>query len=345
MPSPVSYPDRSTGLIIFGILEIALGGLCALMIPFMLLGAVFSRKAMGGPMPAGTYVAGICSYSFAAAILVALGIGSIQARRWARALNLIAAVVGLIMGSIMTVFLTIAMPSGFMAGMHQAAANTPNAPPLSTAATAIILTLIIIFFSFFFVAVPLAFLLFFSRKTVEETCKWRDPVERWTDRCPLPVLAVSLLLGFGAAYCLLTALTTPIATLFGKYVTGWPAAVLLVGVAVLQGFLAFALYRLSLAGWWTTFITMALRLISETITYAHADLLKAYSKMGWSQTRLDFMNANPTFHRGGFLWFGVAISFIFMMYLLWTKRYFRDVATPEQANAPPPPHLSSPPSF
>ena len=315
------------------------------MIPFMLLGAALSRKAMGGPMPAGAYVAGICSYSFAAAILVALGIGSIQARRWARALNLITAVVGLILGSIMTVFLAIVLPSGFMAGMHQAAVNTPNAPPLSTAAAAIILTLIILFFSFFFVAVPLAFLFFFSRKTVEETCKRRDPVERWTDRCPLPVLAVSLLLGFGAVYCLLTAVTTPIATLFGKYLTGWPAAVLLVVVAVLQGFLAFALYRLSLAGWWTTLITMSLRLISETITYGHADLLKAYSRMGWSQTRLDYMNANPTFHRGGFLWFGVAISVIFVGYFLWTKRYFPGSAETEQANDPLPPPLSSPPSF
>ena len=333
------------GLIVFGIVEIALGGLSALMIPFMLLGAVFSRKAMGGPMPAGTYVAGICSYSFAAAILVALGIGSIQARRWARALNLIAGVVGLILGSIMTVFLALVLPSGFMAGMHQAAARTPNAQPVSTAAAAIILTLIIIFFSIFFVLVPLAFLLFFSRKTVEETCKRRDPIERWTDRCPLPVLAVSLLLAFGAAYCLLTAVTTPIATFFGKYVTGWPAAVFLVGFALLNGFLAFEFYRLRLIGWWIAFITLVLRLVSETITYSHADLLKAYSKMGWSQTRLDYMNANPTFHRGGFLWFGVTISVIFMVYLFWTKRYFPGAVESEQASVPLPPPLSSPPSF
>jgi len=47
VPEVPALKDRSTGLAIYGIVEIILGALAALMIPFMLLGAAFSRKMPG----------------------------------------------------------------------------------------------------------------------------------------------------------------------------------------------------------------------------------------------------------------------------------------------------------
>jgi hypothetical protein len=338
------YPDRTTGLTIFGILEIALGGLAALMIPFMLLGAVMSRKFAGGGMPAGSYVATICSYSFAAAALVALGVGSIQARRWARALNLILAWAGLIFGVIATFAMAVFLPAGFMPAFRQAMASTPNAPPISTGAVAVILTIVIVFFSILFVLVPLAFLLFFSRKDVEETCKRRDPVERWTDRCPLPVLAVSLMFGFGAAYTVLMAVTTPLLPFFGRYLTGLPASGALLVLGAVDGYLALALYRLRAAAWWTAMTLLALRMISSMITYRRDDLLRAYAKMGWSQSQLEQMSANPTF-RTGMLWWGLAVGLVFLGYMIWIKRYFEASAPapdmPLVAATPAPPAAES----
>jgi hypothetical protein len=322
-----AYPDRSTGLTIFGILEIALGGLAALMIPLMLLGAAMSRKVAGAGMPAGTYVANICSYSFAAAALVTLGVGSIQARRWARALNLILSWAGLIFGVIATIALAVFLPAGFMTAFRQAAANTPDTPPMSTGVMAVVLTFVIVFFSILLVVIPLAFLLFFRRKDVEETCRRRDPVERWTDRCPLPVLAVSLLLAFGATYALLLAVTTPMMPFFGKYLTGLPASAGLAVVAIIDGFLAFAIYRLRPAAWWTAVSLLLLRLVSAIVTYRRDDLLRAYSKMGWSQGQLEQMRSNPAFRTGlGMLWWGLILIVIFLGYLVWIKRYFRATA-------------------
>ena len=320
--SELAYKDRSTGLAIYGIVEILLGALAALMIPFMLLGAVFARRLPGGAMPAGTYVSTICSYSFAAAALVTLGIGSIRARRWARALNLILSWVWLITGVAATVAMTVFMPSVFAASFRQAAAQNPDAPSMPTGVAAVVLTIVIVFASIFLVVLPIAFLLFFNRKDVEETCWRRDPIVRWTDLCPLPVLAVSLLFACGAVYDLLMAVTTPVMPFFGTYLGGLAAVVALTLVAGIDGFLAISLYRLRVAGWWIAVGALGLRLISSTLTLRHADLLQLYAKMGWSETQLQQMSANPVFRSGTMLWWSLAFAVLFLGYLIWIKRYF-----------------------
>ena len=341
VPEAPVYKDRSTGLTIYGIVEIILGALAALMIPFMLLGAMFSRKTVGGPLPAGSYVHGICSYTLAAAVLITLGIGSIRARRWAWALNLILSWVWLIIGVIANVAITVFMPSLFAAGFRQAAAQTPNAPPVSTGVMAVVLTLVIVFFSIFLVILPIAFLLFYCRKDVEATCKRRDPASRWTDRCPLPVLAVSLMFGSGAVYYLLMSVTTPFLPFFGRYLTGIAATVALLAMAGIEIFLANAFYRLRLAGWWIAVSVIVLRMISAILTFRHADLLQAYSKMGWSETKLQQMSANPIFHGMTLLWWILASMVLFLGYILWIKRYFRGAAAPG-AMEPEMPYLPSP---
>ncbi|HEY6339456.1 MAG TPA: hypothetical protein VIW68_13260 [Candidatus Sulfotelmatobacter sp.] len=322
------YRDRSTGLIIFGILEIAFGALCALMIPFMLLGAAFSHKIPGGGMPAGTYVSGICTYTFIAAGLITLGIGSIRARRWSRALNLILAWVGLVGGTTATIAMSVLLPSTFVAAFRQAAERAPNPQPLSTGVAAVILTVMIVFFAVFLVVVPLAFLLFFRMKDVEETCRQRDPIERWTDHCPLPVLAVSLLFACGATYSVLVGITTPVFPFFGTYLGGAAAGAGLIAVAVLDVFLAVWLYRLRALGWWIAMGAFVFRLSSTVLTYRRADLLQLYSKMGWSQDQLQMMNNNPMIHSSYMLWFTLVGGLAFLGYMLWIKRYFGAPVTP-----------------
>jgi hypothetical protein len=95
---PVPYKDRSVGLIIFGILTILLGCLSGLLVPLMLFAQMASAKTTGAPPPFSVILPGILLYGFLAVALVWLGIGSIMARRWARALLLIFSWSWLIMG-------------------------------------------------------------------------------------------------------------------------------------------------------------------------------------------------------------------------------------------------------
>jgi hypothetical protein len=335
-PDVPAYHDRSTGLVIFGVAQIILGLLAALMVPMVALGAFMSRLAPGGAMRPGQYVSGMATYAFAAAALLALGIGSVQMKRWARALTLVVSWYWLIMGVLITVLLTAVLPVIMRSAMRaqQNAAGSPSAD-VPTGVMAVIITIIIVFGAFFLVVVPVAFVVFYSRKDVDQTCRHRDPVERWTDRAPLPVLGASVVFLAGAIYLLLVGITTPLFPFFGKYLTGISGAAAFLVLAVLDTYLAVALFRLSASGWWIAIITVPIRLASMALTYGRADLLQAYSKMGWSDAQIAMLNANPILRSHVVLWWSLLSMVILFGYLVWLKRYFKVPAVPPQVEAAP----------
>ena len=219
--------------------------------------------------------------------------------------------------------------------MAQAQQNAPNAPSpdMTTGVMAVIITMVIVFCAFFLVVVPIAFVVFYGRRDVELTCRYRDPVARWTDRTPLPVLGASVAFFTGSIYLLLTGLTTPIFPFFGRYLTGIPAGGCLLALAALDFYLAFALFRLQSSGWWIAVIAAPVRLLALVLTYGRADMMQAYSKMGWSDAQMQMLNSSPLFHSRIILWWGVIFLLVFLGYLLWLKRYFKTPVSPPQAEA------------
>ncbi|MGZ4730920.1 MAG: hypothetical protein ACXVZH_02130 [Terriglobales bacterium] len=334
LPEAPAYRDRGTGLVIFGVLQIILGLLAALMVPLVALGAFMSRLAPGGAMRPGQFISGVASYAFLAAALIGLGIGSVQMKRWARALTLVTSWYWLITGALVTVLLTAALPVTMRSALAQAQQNAPAgpSPAISTGVMAVILTLIIIFAAVFLVLVPIAFVVFYGRTDVAETCRHRDPIPRWTDRTPLPVLGASVVLALGALYLLLIGVTTPIFPFFGKYLSGIAGSVCFIVTAALDTYLAVALFRLQTSGWWIAAVTMPLRFLSMVLTYARADLMQAYSKMGMSDAQLKVLSANPMLRGRVFLWWGLSSMVLLFGYLLWLKRYFKTPAS-EPADA------------
>jgi hypothetical protein len=333
-PTPPAYRDSSGGLLAFGIVQIVVGGLISLGIPLMLLGALLARR-VGGGMPLGGYAISVVTYGFAAVLLITLGVGSIRGRRWARALTLVLSWAWLFVGIMMTVFLTAVLPATFVAAFHKAAALNPNARAMPAGVLALILTFIIVLFSVFLVVLPLAFLLFYRKKDVEQTVNQRGPEERWTDRCPLPVLAASLFFAWGCPYYLLMSFTTPLIPFFGRYLTGPPGAIGCWLVAALDAYLAYSLFHLQSAGWWISTATLTLRTASAVITYARGDLLQAYSRMGWKATQLQMMSESPMFRSHLFLWWSVGFLLAFLGYMFGIKRYFRLPPDPTVAGAVP----------
>ena len=201
LPEMPGYRDRGTGLVIFGVLQIILGLLAALMVPLVALGAFMSRLGPGGAMRPGQFISGSRHLRIPrGSSHWILGIGSLQMKRWAHALTLVTSWYGLITGALVTVLLTAALPVAMRSALAQAQQNAPRpSPAISTGVMAVILTVIIIFAAVFLILVPIAFVVFYSRADVAETCRRRDPIPRWTDRTPLPVLGASVVLAIGAA--------------------------------------------------------------------------------------------------------------------------------------------------
>ncbi|HUA15408.1 MAG TPA: hypothetical protein VMG31_08925 [Verrucomicrobiae bacterium] len=323
-----AYADRSTGLIVFGVFQIILGLLAALMIPLVALGALFSRLAPGGAMRPAQILSAAATYATISAVLIVLGIGSIRSRRWARALTLITAWYWLIMGALTTVLLTAMLPVAMRTALQgQNAAGAPS-PEVSAGVMAVILTVIITLMAFFLIVVPLAFVVFYSRRDVAATCRDRDPIPRWTDRAPLPVLGASVVYLGGALYLLVTGLTTPMFPFFGRYLTGISGMLCFLAVAGLDLYLAAALFRLKSLGWWIAITTLPLRLTSMTLTFLRADIFEAYSRAGFSDTQLRMLSTNPMFRGHVMLWWSLFSMVLFFGYLLWIRRYFNTAPQP-----------------
>jgi hypothetical protein len=320
-----AYRDRGTGLVIFGVAQIILGLLAALVVPLIALSAFMARLAPGGTMPFARVISGAIFYVFIAALLLALGIGSVRMKRWARALTLVTSWYWLILGTLGTVSLTAVLPVTMRTALAQAQQNSAgtSSPEITTGVMAVIITIVIVFFAFFLILVPVAFLIFYSRNDVAETCRHRDPVERWTDRAPLPVLGASVAFFALSLRGLITGITAPMFPFFGRYLTGIPAAAVLVALAALDLYLAVALFRLRSSGWWIAIVATPVRMLAVAFSYSRAGLMQAYSKMGWSDEQMNILNSSPLFRSRVVLWWGVILMMLFFGYLLWLKRYFK----------------------
>jgi len=331
MPPQPPYVDRSTGLVLFGIVQILFGAFALLMIPLTLLGFAMSRRTTGVTVPPGSFFLGALNYAAVAAVLIAFGIGSITVRRWARALTLAGSWIWLIAGFLITILVTALMPAGFSQGLRKAMERNPNAASLPAGAIAVILTVMIVVMAVFLVGVPLAFVLFYRSKGVAETVRHKDPVERWTERIPIPVLAASMIFAGAGAYYLGMSFTTPLVPFFGRYLTGIIGAAACLVFAGIDGFIAVALARLHIAGWWVAVLVEVTKIVSAAITFGRGNLLQAYSRMGLRYSQLQMVGNSP-FYRVG-LYVSLFVMLIFLGFLLWIRRYFgrKTPAAPEYA--------------
>jgi MFS family permease len=296
IPVPAQYRDRRRGLIGFGILEIALGGLSLLSLAGLFLARVMSFA--------------VVVYGLGGAALIWLGIGSILCRRWARALLLIGSWSWLVGGVIAL---------GFYAGVIRdlfAAADPAGWLAVGIGAV-------------FFIALPGALVLFYRSPEVQATCEARDPRSRWTDRCPLPVLACSLWLGLGTCSLLATpGIYRDAVPCFGFFLSGAPAALVLLIYAAFGFYLAWGTYRLRISAWWMTLAAFTLFDVSSAVTFLRVDRAELYRRLGYSKLQIDGLGSVGFFSGAIMAWWIAAIYLLFLIYLTWIRKYFRRARLP-----------------
>jgi hypothetical protein len=192
-PTAPAYKDRSTGLMIFGTLTILLGCLAGLLVLMMLVSLAVAPKTAAAPASFAQVLPAMSLYLALAVTLIWLGIGSILARRWARALLLIFSWSWLVIGIVTVMVMAFVLPKMLRNLPSTGTADQPAMPP---GVIGVMMVLMFLIFGVFFVVMPAIWTFFYSSRHVKATCEARDGVARWTDACPLPVLAVSLWLLF-----------------------------------------------------------------------------------------------------------------------------------------------------
>jgi hypothetical protein len=319
-PEP-AYKDRSTGLTIFGVMTLLLGCLAGLFTLLMFVSLLKARTAGSPPVnPAGILmILGI--YGGLTVALIWLGIGSIQARRWARALLLIFSWSWLVMGVFVTAVMPFFMGKTFANLPPNAKTGQPAMPPGVITAVIVGMT---IFFLVFMVLVPALWIYFYGSRHVKATCEARDPVTRWTEACPLPVLG----------FCLWTWLAVPMMLLmplaghavmpcFGTFITGLPAGLFCVVVAAVWGVAGWWLYRLDARGWWLILGGMTVFMVSALLTYANHDIIEMYQLQGLPAAQIEQIQKMGLFTGNRMSWFTVLCTLPFLGYLVFIKKYLR----------------------
>ena len=320
--APVTaFKNRSTGLIIFGILTILLGCLAALMVLLVLAGfGVAAKNPNVPPTPLSAILMVIFLYGGVAVALIWLGIGSIMARRWARALILIFSWVWLLMGIMMVIIVPIIMPK-FFANLPANANGQPALPPGAITGIVIFETLII---GFFFVVLPAIWIFFYKSPHVKATCEVRDPITRWTDACPLLVLSLSLLMWISVPmFLLMPVMARGVVPFFGMFLSGVPGSLVYVVIAALWAWGAWRVYKLDVRGWWLNLIVVVAFTVSNVLTYSRHSIGELYQRMGYPQAQIDQIQQLGIFTGNTMAWWTVIVMVPFIGYLLFVKKYLR----------------------
>ena len=333
LPTDDKYPkDRKVGLVFFGLIQIALGGVLGLV---ALFGALMTELPAPGLDQTGTEGAPgstllmVAFFAPVAVMFVWLGVGSIMARRWARSLSLVVGWLWLVGGVAGLLGLVFFLPL-FSEVMRGASAEAEVSEEQAAMMVAVMRAVIIVFQSIFLVILPGTLVLFYRSKHVKTTCESRDSKVRWTDNRPLPVLALSGLLGFGAYQCVVSGLSSfRMLPVFGMLIRGVPAAVLLFGIGLILVYLSRGVYRLDVRAWWTAVGLYILALISSTITFTRISLSEMLEAMQFPEGQSELLPPNVL---GGstMLLFMCIGGVVWLGFLWYVKRYFneREVAAP-----------------
>ncbi len=320
----ISFKDRKGGLVFFGILQILLGVFSILLLGLSVLGVIMTRisgTAAGQAMNLKMMFPSFFMYAVGAVVFIWLGIGSITAKRWARAMTLILSIIWLAIGVLAFGFEAYLMPK-LLSGMQVEGHRMPE----SSAAVATFFILGFIFF--LFVVLPAAFTLFFRSPHVKATCEQRDPKPRWTDRRPLPVLGLSLMLYAGAA-SMLFMIAYPALPFLGTLLTGLPLIAYSVIVSAILLYLARSVYNLKTAGWTGTLILSILGYVAGAVTSFKMDMIEYYKALGYSDLAITQMRLAEMWQIIGIRTIVVPMMIISLVvwigYLLYVRRFFVDV--------------------
>jgi len=314
------YKDRSMGLSVFGTMTIMLGCLAGLFV-LMLWGQTAIGVVARAPVGFSTILPALSICGLLAVVLVWLGIGSIMARRWARALLLIFSWCWLVVGVQALVFTAFLLPH-MLANMT--AAGTAAQPASNARLKVMVIAVMLLFLGVFFIILPAVWTCFYNSRHVKATCEMRDPVTRWTDACPLPVLGFCVILTVGVFSMLLMPVSGhSVMPFFGMFLTGIPGSLGYLVFAAIWFYAAWSLYKLRPLGWWLIFIALFVYMVSAILTYPQHDMMEMFRLMNYPDAQMEHLQESSLLTGNHMVWFMSLSNLPFMAYLLFIKKFFR----------------------
>ncbi len=315
----VAYKDRKGLIVTAGVFQILLGIGCLAMAALQVLAVLMtSTQVQSQRMMLIGAVMGMVFYIGLGVVNIWLAVGAIMVRKWARALNLVFGWLWLICLAVVLVIMPFVM--------GRMSASNPN---ISDSTIVIIVVMIVMAV---LLLVPLFFVLVYSGKNVRATFESRDPQPRWTDQCPLTVLAAAVIIFSYALSCVQLIFMGPVFFLFGDVVTGWVAAVLNLVLFGIYMAVVVGLYRLKQRAWIAGSVVIVLHMVSNAVTALNGGMRTYYEILGYSERMLKQVDAMG-FANGTGMAVAMGVSVVCVLgYMFWIRKHF--VKKPSDVEGP-----------
>lgn len=299
-------------LIIFGVIEVLIGLLAALLLLpglFMLFYMPSGQAATNPMFDKNMMVMFVVMFGAGAIFFIWMGIGSILTRRWARAILIVASAYGLVFG-----FIASAM--SFIAPIVSSHAEKS---PVNTS------LLWNLFMFTVLVVLPTIFFLFYRSQSVKSTCEQRDTIVRWTDRLPLPILAILLLLAFTAMSQTLSIFNSKhIVLFFNRLITGSPAMIVAIVEVSIYVYLTIAVYKMKRYAWLATVTVTVLDFGVQSLSYFLVNETNFLSAMGYSAVQIQKMQSTTNAWNNSYIGLSWSFSLILWIgFLIYVRKYFK----------------------
>jgi hypothetical protein len=302
---PPETRDRSALIQAFGLVEVVLGLFCLLLMAITALGGMAPEADFRVMLPAAFLYLGLAVY------YLATGMGSVRLRRWARPIVVAVSWIWLVTG----VF-SLAVSAVFLPKMMEQA----RPPGVDSEAFSFAQGCTFFFLVIFDLILPGLFVTFYGRPDVRATFERRDPVPRWTDRCPTPVLGLAFVIAWSALAMLLSA----VMPLFGG---GLASALICLGIAALLALLAWATYKLRPWAWWAVLFFWLLGALSAaSFAQQGMDWKQLYGQMGVPADQVQMIEKMGLFEflrSPEMLGLVAALVLGTLLFLFWVRKHFR----------------------
>lgn len=310
--TPPVYNNSRPGLIGCGVVHLLFGlmflGFCGLMlITFFAGGITPARQSV--PAGMGIYTSGF--YLILAVLFAVLGVGSIMARRWAPPLIQVTSWGWLLSGVIGGAMMVFVMPQ-----------ITASMPPGQPGAGTFVMGCMAVMTGVFGIAIPLAFILFYRRPDVKTTVERLDPVPRWTDRHPVPILIFAAWMFFGAVCVLLTTFMYRALPLGRFMLRGLPMFALFAAMATLMFWIGVGTLQRKPAAWWSAIVLLLVGVAWGAMFIGSTDTATMYEAMGMTADPQQAAIANKLYSSPFFYGWMAIVWIGYLAFLLYLRRYF-----------------------
>ena len=326
---PPTFKDRSAWLIAFGVLLLLLGGLQLLGTLGIAITMPEAMRQQPNQVSLGAVVLILLLYSAVSIWTVVLGVGSIRKKNWARLAIIITSACWLVLGVLTTISSALIMPTV----LSQLPAQQKQALPPGFQSGFIMAWLILL--AVVLVALPIVFLLVYTRDSVKATCLHYSfagaaQTNSARNRLPGPIIALMVYAIYSAGSLVVSCFIQTKMLLFGHIFKGWAAVVWFVLSIALQIAIAWFLWKKRKQGWWLTLGWDIFAILSVVVSFLvwrdYAALIRALE--------VDTYQAVPGIPMQDFFMFIRIWILIFLVaklwFTYWCKKYFVEMPLPPQ---------------